>query len=444
MLLNSLLFQTMGNNEPGFTGEMSCQPIRVGIVGAGRMGRIRTLSANAHPQCKVVHVVDVLASSAQGLAAEVGCSAGSDWESLLARSDVDAVVVATPHKYLSPITVAALQAGKYVFCEKPMARRLDEAELVLRTASGAAPSSELQLAQSLNGSHNRVFVGYTLRHHPAVVRAKELVTGGLIGEPYYVRGRYGHGGRSGYEREWRGSAELSGGGELLDQGVHLIDLSRWFLGEFHQVTGFVRNYFWAHDEVRNLEPRLATNLRSNFDPVPPVEDNAFMLLRTRSQKIASLHASWTEWKNMFSFEIFGQKGFLAVEGLGGHYGPERLLVGVRREAGGVPQIEEISFAQPLESGGAASTQGKNDQRDGKGDSQEPDHASQSYWRAEWSAFVDAVQCARSRRIKTMDVRSANMFDARQNLEIVDAIYRSAQHGVVVDLEPGPLRTNAGA
>src|SRR5712692_3748010 len=119
----------MTTNEPGFPGETPYLPIRVGIIGAGCMGRIRALSALAHPQCKVVHVVDVVASSAQALAAEVGCSAGSDWESLLARSDVDAVVVATPHKYLSPITVAALQAGKYVFVEKPMARRLDEAEL---------------------------------------------------------------------------------------------------------------------------------------------------------------------------------------------------------------------------------------------------------------------------------------------------------------------------
>jgi predicted dehydrogenase len=412
------------------------------------MGRIRAFSAQAHPQCKVVHIADVIESNAQALAAEVRCSAGSDWESLVARSDVDAVVVATPHKHLSPITVAALQAGKYVFCEKPMARKLDEAELVLRAVSDAVSSSQAALGQRLNGSHSRVLVGYTLRHHPAVVRAKELVTAGFIGEPFYVRGRYGHGGRSGYEKEWRGSRELSGGGELLDQGVHLIDLSRWFLGEFHQVTGFVGDYFWGHDEVQNLQSGLATNMGGNSDPEscrqPAVEDNAFMLLRTRTQKIASLHASWTEWANMFSFEIFGPKGFLAVQGLGGHYGPERLLVGVRREAGGVPQIEEISFAQPPELGGAASSQGKNGRRGEKGDSRESRQALQSYWDAEWSAFVDAVQCARSRRINTIDIRSANMFDARQNLEIVDAIYRSAQQGVIVDLESEPLRTNTGA
>jgi predicted dehydrogenase len=265
----------------------------------------------------------------------------------------------------------------------------------------------------------------------------------VIGEPFHVRGRYGHGGRSGYEREWRGSVELSGGGELLDQGVHLIDLSRWFLGEFQQVTGFVENYFWGQGEIRNRQPRPAANMSGHANPEPPVEDNAFMLLRTGTQKVASLHASWTEWENMFSFEIFGPKGFLAVEGLGGNYGPERLRVGIRREAGDVPQIEEISFAQPPESGGASSTQARNGERDGKGGTQESDQAPQTFWDAEWWAFVNGVQCARSRGVHRKDVRSANMFDARQNLEIVDAVYRSGQHGLIVDLESEPLRTNVG-
>ena len=433
----------MSNKESGFRSEVPCQPIRVGIVGAGRMGRIRALSAHAHPQCEVVHVTDVVASSAQALAAEVGCTASSDWEPLVARSDVDAIVVATPHKYLSPITVAALQAGKYVFCEKPMARRLSEAELILRAATGCGSHSRPVPTDPLNGT-SPVIVGYTLRHHPAVVRAKELVAEGIIGEPFYVRGRYGHGGRSGYEKEWRGSVELSGGGELLDQGVHLIDLSRWFLGEFHQVTGFVKNYFWETEGVRDLEPRLASGMGSNSNPEPPVEDNAFMLLMTRTQKIAFLHASWTEWKNRFSFEIIGPKGFLAVDGLGGNYGPERLRVGLRRVAGGVPQIEEISFAESLGSGGASRARGGNGQHNRKDGGHESDQALPSYWGAEWSAFVDAVQCARSRRTNPMDGHSADMFDARQNLEVVNAVYLSAQHGGIVDLESEPVGTNAGA
>jgi len=368
----------------------------------------------------VVQVADAVASSAQALAAEIGCNVSGDWESLVARSDVDAVVVATPHKYLSPITVAALQAGKFVFCEKPMARTLDEAELILRAAGDTPPSSRPAPAQPSNGRHNPVTVGYTLRHHPAIVRAKELIAEGLIGEPFYVRGRYGHGGRSGYEKEWRGSADLSGGGVLLDLGVHLIDLSPWFLGEFNPVMGFLSSYFWANGGVHDFHCGPTANPLAVSDPEPQVEDNAFLQLRTCTRKVAFLHASWTEWKNLFSFEIVGQKGFLAVEGRGGNYGPERLRVGLRRVMGDAPQIQEISFAQSPESGGV-------------------DPASSSYWDAEWAAFVDAVQCARSRRIHSTNGHSATMLDARQNLEIVNAVYQSAR-GVTVFLEPEPVGT----
>jgi predicted dehydrogenase len=118
----------------------------------------------------------------------------------------------------------------------------------------------------------------------------------------YVRGRYGHGGRTGYDKEWRANPALSGGGELIDQGVHLIDLARWFLGDFVDVYGFVHTYYWQM----------------------PVEDNGFMLLKTAERRVAWLHASWTEWKNLFSFEIFGRLGKLDIAGLGGSYGTERL------------------------------------------------------------------------------------------------------------------------
>ena len=118
----------------------------------------------------------------------------------------------------------------------------------------------------------------------------------------FVRGRYGHGGRVGYEREWRADPARAGGGELIDQGVHLIDLAGWFLGSFTQVQGFATTYFW------NM----------------PVDDNAFMTLRTGTGQTAFLHVSCTEWKNLFSLEIYGRNGKIAINGLGGSYGVERL------------------------------------------------------------------------------------------------------------------------
>jgi predicted dehydrogenase len=147
----------------------------------------------------------------------------------------------------------------------------------------------------------RVKVGYNHRFHPSMLKARRLVDEGAIGPLMYVRGRYGHGGRVGYEREWRMDPAV-GGGELLDQGSHLIDLAGWFLGGFETVSGRLANYFWPAG----------------------VEDNAFMLLGTGDGRCAMLHASWTEWRNMFSFELAGRDGKLAVDGLGGSYGVERL------------------------------------------------------------------------------------------------------------------------
>src|ERR1700732_3504221 len=118
----------------------------------------------------------------------------------------------------------------------------------------------------------------------------------------FIRARYGHGGRVGYDREWRADPKLSGGGELIDQGVHLIDLANWFLGGFAIIEGHAATYFWDM----------------------PVDDNAFLNLRTASGQTAWLHVSCNEWKNLFSFEIYGRTGKLNMAGLGCSYGMERL------------------------------------------------------------------------------------------------------------------------
>jgi predicted dehydrogenase len=130
------------------------------------------------------------------------------------------------------------------------------------------------------------------------------VDSGIAGELMFVRGRYGHGGRIGYDKEWRANPDLSGGGEMIDQGVHMIDLSRWFLGDFVQTTGFAHTYFWDM----------------------PVDDNAFLMLRSERDQMAFLHVSCTEWKNLFSLEIYGRNAKLHIEGLGGSYGVERLAL----------------------------------------------------------------------------------------------------------------------
>ena len=220
------------------------------------------------------------------LAARVSAEAVDDWRKVVA-SDCDAVVVATSHDGLARIALAAVEADKHVLVEKPAGRSLEEAMPVRDAARRRGVS---------------VKAGYNHRFHPGLMAAKKIVETGSLGPLCYIRARYGHGGRKGYEHEWRCSRAVSGGGELIDQGAHLIDLSRWFLGDLTLDYAATPTFFWPIE----------------------VEDNCFLALRGRRGEMAWLHATWTEWKNTFSFEITGRDGKLTVEGLGGSYGSERL------------------------------------------------------------------------------------------------------------------------
>lgn len=340
----------------------------IGIIGAGRMGRIRALSAQAHPSCRVSWVVDSVHERARALGDEIGVEWSTDWQSALMKEGTDAVVVATTHRHLPAITTAAVASGKHVFCEKPMARQFCEVDAVIAAleehpSSSAAP---------------KVVVGYTLRHHPAVQKAWQIVAAGEIGDLMYVRGRYGHGGRAGYGQEWRTSPEESGGGEILDQGVHLIDLSRSFLGDFSRTIGFAKCFHWAKE--RNA-----------------VEDNGFMLLATPEEKVAFLHASWTQWKNLFSFEIFGDGGSVIIEGLGGSYGMERLQL-IRRQSGSLPSVTEFQYPSQAQGG------------------------LDEVWALEWQAFLDTI-CPSEIQSLGGRLPAASPSDARAVLATVHKLYQ---------------------
>jgi predicted dehydrogenase len=259
--------------------------MRIAIVGCGLIGHKR---ARALGECRLVAVADSQPARAQELAGQYpGCSASTNWLEVVGRDDVDAVIVATTNDALAVVTHAAVRRGKHVLVEKPAARSAAELDPVINAAAAAGVI---------------VKVGFNHRFHPALRKAHALAADGALGPLLYMRARYGHGGRLGYDREWRADPTIAGGGELLDQGVHLIDLARWFVGDFVEVSGHVATFFWDM----------------------PVEDNGFLLLRTAAGQSASLHASCTEWKNLFCFEVFGRDGKLQIDGLGGSYGIERL------------------------------------------------------------------------------------------------------------------------
>lgn len=259
--------------------------MNVVIIGCGLIGQKR---AKTLGQCSLVACVDKLLSRAEELARQYpGCVALTDWQDAVELPNVDMVIVATLHASLAEITYGVVKYGKHVLVEKPAARRANELQPIIEEAKKTGAL---------------VRVGFNHRYHRSLRQAKRLVDEGKLGELMFIRARYGHGGRVGYEKEWRAQPEFSGGGELMDQGPHLIDLSRWFLGDFCEIQGFARTYFWDM----------------------PVDDNGFMLLKTKKNQTAFLHVSCTEWKNLFSMEIYGQKGKLDLSGLGGSYGVEKL------------------------------------------------------------------------------------------------------------------------
>jgi predicted dehydrogenase len=320
--------------------------MNIGIIGCGAIGRKR---AKQLGNASLVHCIDTDLPRAEHLASlRPGCDAGSDWGELLDRTDIDAVIIATPQDSQVEIARVAIAAGIHVLVEKPAARHVDE----------------LRDLPELAAKHNvRVRVGFNHRYHRAFQQARHLVDSGALGPLLFVRARYGHGGRLGYAGEWRAQPLRSGGGELIDQGVHLIDLARWFLGEFVEVTGFAHTYFWDM----------------------PVEDNGFMLLKTATQQVAFMHVSCTEWKNIFSWELYGRDGKLQVEGLGGSYGIERLSWYKNLPEMGPP--ETTIWEYPMED---------------------------NSWGIEMAEFLEDIRCARE--------PSAGLNDAIAALAVVGKLY----------------------
>lgn len=323
--------------------------LNIGIIGCGLIGQKRAKSLGEGG--RLVACADIDLNRAQSLAGNQS-KAFDNYQDLLALPEVDAVVVSTLHDSLAAITLAAIHSGKHVLVEKPAARHTRELEPVIAAA---------------NQIGVKVRVGFNHRYHRSMRKAKQLVDDGVLGDLMFIRARYGHGGRVGYDKEWRSRPELSGGGELIDQGPHLIDLSRWFLSqEFVEVQGFAHTYYWDM----------------------PVDDNGFMLLKTANLQTAFLHASCTEWKNLFSMEIYGRDGKLEISGLGGSYGVERVTWYKMLPEMGPP--ETITWEYPM---------------------------ADDSWVVELNEFYDDILLNRS--------VDAGLQDAYESLKVIQHIYKSS-------------------
>jgi predicted dehydrogenase len=338
---------------PVDTPEMLAEadPLWVAQIGAGKIGALR---AGLFP--KLASVADVDLGRARAAAAASGACAVGDWKAAVEEERVRIVSIATTNNLLAAVARRALELGKHVLVEKPAALR----------------STELEPLVSLARERGLVYqAGFNYRFHPAMQRAKSLLEDGAIGRLLHGAARHGHGGRLGLEKEWRAQPALAGGGELLDQGVHLIDLARWF----------------SQVEICGVQASLHTD----FWPIAPLEDHALVWLDLAGGARFSVEVSLTQWKNLFWLELVGERGTIVVEGLGGSYGPERLTL-IRRPAQfGAPEVVTETFSDP-----------------------------DRCWRAQWEEL--------ERAIRSGDEPNGSAADSLACLRAVEACRRSAVEG----------------
>ncbi len=287
--------------------------LKCGIVGFGYMGEIRRAVIERNSQLHLVGICDTNPATRSKIN---GCKTFDSFDKLL-KEDIDLVFVCTPNAFSPEICIKSMKAGKHVFCEKPPGRCVDDIRNIMTSEDGPL----------------KLMFGFNHRYHPGIIKAKVIVDGGQFGKIIGIRGIYGKSGGIHFPRSWRNNKAISGGGILLDQGIHMLDLFRYFCGDFEQVKCFLGNSFWKFD----------------------IEDNAYVILQNRKGQNAFCHSSATFWRHTFRLDVMLEGGYIVVEGLlskSGSYGRERLIVSKRQfedeaEALGNPPEEVTYFDRDL-------------------------------------------------------------------------------------------------
>lgn len=327
--------------------------MRVGIIGAGLQAGRRGPIVNQFLDSEIISITAAKPELAVPLAKTLNCKVAKDWKEVI-NENLDAVIVCTPPHLHAEISINAMKRGVHVLCEKPLARTEQECLDMINVAK-----------------ENNVVLkcGFNHRHHPAIKQAKKWQDEGKIGKINFVRCRYGICGRPGLENEWRSDPKIVSGGQFMEQGIHAVDLMRWFVGEQDEVTCFASTQYWK---------------------IAPLEDNAFAIFKTKEGQMTSIHSSLTQWKNVFSFEIFGTEGYTIVEGLGGGYGTEQAILGKK------------DFYAPFQ------------------DTIIEYRGGDKSWLDEWKEFLDAIKEKRE--------PLGNGYDGYQSIKLVLAAYRSSREG----------------
>ena len=322
---------------------------KVGIIGYGKMGQTRKEAIDE------LKIAKVIAISEPNLVVDSGLPNVSHDE-IINNPYVDSVIVCTPNYLNKELTIRALNAGKHVFCEKPPCFTGQDME-------------EIQKAEAMSGK--KLMYGFNHRHHDSIIRMKEIIDSGEFGKIIWMRGRYGKSVTEDYFSQWRAKKELAGGGILIDQGIHMLDLFLYFGGNFDSVKAEISNLYWKAE----------------------IEDNAFVILKDSSSGlVASLHSTMTQWRHLFSLEVFMEKGYMVLNGLitsTMSYGEEVLSVARNRSAAPAATWQDEVKTQYIDN-----------------------HS----WRYEMDHFFNAIN-------NNIDIKIGNSEDALRLMRIIDEIYK---------------------
>jgi predicted dehydrogenase len=330
--------------------------LRCGIFGFGYMGVIRCQTLRLNPDAELFIICE---TNPVMIIEENNITVVKDPNEVF-DSGVDAVFICTPNHLIPDLAIKSLECGIHVFCEKPPGRTLSDI-VRIRNAEKKNPGTKLMF-------------GFNHRYHPGVLKAKSIVDSGRMGKVIALRGIYGKSGGNNFSKSWRNDLKTSGGGILLDQGIHMLDLFNIFLGGFTSVKSFLSNSQWGFD----------------------VEDNAVIILKNDKDQLGMLHSSATSWKHMFQLNIILEHGYLQLEGLlskTGSYGRETLVIGRRQfedeaEALGNPSEETIYFDNDLS------------------------------WELEVNKFIDCI-------LNDKPVSESNSSDAYNAMELVHSCYQDS-------------------
>jgi predicted dehydrogenase len=330
--------------------------IKFAIIGMGKIGKTRAKTLKDNPDTKLIAAYDIDQSQMDEFDDIIKCK---DVDEIFKIKELDAIFICTFNKYAPGFTIKALESGLHVFCEKPPART----------------SLELKEVIAVEENTNLVLkYGFNHRYHHSVIEAKKLIDNNIFGRLLWVRGVYGKAGGNKFAKNWRNNKEESGGGILIDQGIHMLDLMRFFVGDFTEIKSMVKKNYWDI----------------------PVEDNAFALMQSKDGVMATIHSSATQWRHKFLLEMSFENGYINLDGILSStrsYGDETLVIAKR-------QFESETFAM------------------GKPREEKIFFDTDESWKLELDEFVECIK-------ENKKSYNGNSKDALKVMELVEEIYKES-------------------